>query len=51
LCLAGLIGVCRQCVSEIETERVMLHESTWDAFCRLEAKHNQRRAIFPERWT
>ena len=30
--LAGLIGICRQAVSEIENKRVLPHFGTWDNF-------------------
>jgi DNA-binding XRE family transcriptional regulator len=49
--LADLIGVGRQAVSKIENARAKPHPTTWDRFSRLEKKHNQQRAIFPERWT
>jgi DNA-binding XRE family transcriptional regulator len=48
--LAGLIGVGRQAVNEIENQRSMPHEATWNAFCRLEAKHNQPPISFPKTW-
>jgi DNA-binding XRE family transcriptional regulator len=48
--LAGLIGVRRQAVNRIENARAMPHESTWNSFLSLEARHNRPRVIFPERW-
>lgn len=36
--LAGLIGVCRQAVWEIEHERTLPHFTTWGRFAILEAK-------------
>jgi DNA-binding XRE family transcriptional regulator len=37
--LAGLIGVCRQAVSDIENMRTMPRYTTWGLFVVLEAKH------------
>jgi plasmid maintenance system antidote protein VapI len=39
--LGQLLGVCRQTVSEIESQRVRLHRSTWDRFVEFESKHKQ----------
>ena len=39
--LAGLIGICRQSVSEIENARVMPHASTWIRFLDLERKYRE----------
>jgi DNA-binding XRE family transcriptional regulator len=48
--LAGIISVCRQTVSEIEHRKVVPHDSTWDRFAALEAKHMQPPLRFPTRW-
>ena len=48
--LAGLIGICRQSVSEIENQRVMPHPSTWARFSELEARHKQPRIPMPKHW-
>jgi DNA-binding XRE family transcriptional regulator len=48
--LTGLIGICRQAVSEIENKRTSPHFSTWDRFAALEAKHMQRRIKLPVHW-
>ena len=37
--LAGLIGICRQAVSEIENRRTLPHSGTWERFAALETKH------------
>lgn len=34
------IGICRQTVSEIESQRVRLHSSTWEDFVRFELKYS-----------
>ena len=39
--LGEIIGICRQSISEIETAKVMPHESTWARFSELEARHKQ----------
>ena len=41
--LAGILGICRQSVCEIEKLRVMPHYATWDRFCELERKHREAR--------
>lgn len=43
--LAEQIGICRQAISEIENRRVKPHESTWDRFTALEARHEEERRI------
>jgi DNA-binding XRE family transcriptional regulator len=48
--LAGLIGVCRQAVSDIERQQVMPHRTTWDQFAALEAKHKLFRVKLPVHW-
>ena len=48
--LGEIIGICRQSISEIETAKVMPHESTWDRFCDLEGKHKQPRMRLPTVW-
>jgi DNA-binding XRE family transcriptional regulator len=48
--LAGMIGVCRQTVSEIEHRKVMPHDATWDRFAALEAKHMQPWIVLPAHW-
>ena len=49
--LAGLLGVSRQCVNEIENRRAMPHPTTWDRFCAFEARHNQPEIVLPRNWT
>jgi DNA-binding XRE family transcriptional regulator len=49
--LAGLIGIGRQALNKIENQRSLPHQTTWDAFCSLESKHNQPPIILPEKWT
>lgn len=49
--LADLIEICRQSISEIENARVTLRQSTWDAFCDLEAKHDQHQMPLPVHWS
>jgi DNA-binding XRE family transcriptional regulator len=49
--LSGFIGVGRQAVNRIENRRSMPHEATWNAFLRLESKHNEPEIIFPKTWT
>jgi DNA-binding XRE family transcriptional regulator len=48
--LAGLIGICRQAVSEIENKRTLPHYATWERFAALEAKHLQPRLKLPVHW-
>ena len=48
--LAGLIGICRQAISEIENKRTLPHYTTWDRFAVLEAKHMQSRITSPVHW-
>lgn len=43
--LASVLGLSRQAVNEIENRHVMLHYSTWDKFCTLEARHERARAL------
>lgn len=48
--LAGVIGICRQTISEIEHQHVMPHCATWRRFAALEEKHMQPRLTLPVRW-
>jgi DNA-binding XRE family transcriptional regulator len=43
--LAGLLGLSRQAVNEIENCRVMPHYSTRDKFDALERRHERARAL------
>ena len=48
--LAGLIGICRQAVSDVENKRTVPHFTTWDRFAALEAKHELARIELPVHW-
>jgi DNA-binding XRE family transcriptional regulator len=37
-CLAGIIGICRQAVSDIENKKTLPHDRTWLRFAILEGK-------------
>lgn len=39
--LAKIVGICRQCVNEVENLRVKPHEATWNKFRELERKHEE----------
>jgi DNA-binding XRE family transcriptional regulator len=49
-CLAELIGVCRQAVSEIENKKTLPHYTTWDRFAAREAKQKEARITLPVHW-
>ncbi len=48
--LAGIIGICRQAVSDIENKRTLPHYETWGRFAVLEAKHMQPQPTMPVHW-
>jgi DNA-binding XRE family transcriptional regulator len=43
--LGRVIGICRQAVNRIENGHVTPHYTTFDRFCKLEAKHEKARAV------
>ena len=49
--LGQILGVCRQSVWEIESQRVRLHRSTWDRFVEFEERHMQPAIDLPKHWS
>jgi len=49
--LGKLLGICRQSVWEIESQRVRLQRSTWVRFVEFEARHMQPAMELPKLWS
>jgi DNA-binding XRE family transcriptional regulator len=48
--LAGIIGICRQAVSDIENKRTLPHDRTWGRFAALEGKHLAEHTVQSSPW-